>query len=491
MKTTIEEIKNVLHMMSKGYHVPQVIYDVVYETAVRELEAKKQVVIYKRDPDVNSGRMQGAFIKITKDQNTIGIHPAATSGFGADHDGDMMELYAPLSNEVQEEIRSKLMRVTDMGGKNKGMFKLQKEIFTGIFTLTFDEPKKDNIKKITSIDEAVKLKINKTVSMRYKGFNLTTTAGRLVFNNALPEWYPFVDGEVNNKTLEGILSEIIEKNQKDFVDTINNLTKIGFYYSTIYSKTISLDQFDLPPILLELKDKLSKEEDLAKQIEIQDLMEKELLNHLKKERSDIYFMIKSGGSKGMNQIRQLMVSKGLLEDPDGNILPVISKSIGDGLSTEEYFDASAAARQGTISRSLNTAHGGYTYRKFVYALGDVEINFDNKNCDTEKTLDIKLTPELYKRMGGRYVVDNEKDKIVRIDESMIGKIINLRSPIFCKTRKLCRVCYGDLADQNESRAVGMSAAQQVTSLSEKIMKCSVGQILKDNKFYSMEDFWDD
>jgi hypothetical protein len=53
---------------------------------------------------------------------------------------------------------------------------------------------------------------------------------------------------------------------------------------------------------------------------------------------------------------------------------------------------------------------------------------------------------------------------------MVGKIVRLRSPIFCKTDSICRTCYGDLIKQVNTRNVGMIAAQEVASLSERIMK---------------------
>jgi len=40
-KTTVEEIRMLLKYMSKGYKVPQEIYDVVFATAKREIEDKE------------------------------------------------------------------------------------------------------------------------------------------------------------------------------------------------------------------------------------------------------------------------------------------------------------------------------------------------------------------------------------------------------------------------------------------------------------------
>jgi len=85
--STIEEYKLILKLISKGYEVPDIVYDTILDIAKHEIEDKEKVVIYKRDPDIHSRRMQGAYVKINED-NVIGINPTCKAGFGADFDGD-------------------------------------------------------------------------------------------------------------------------------------------------------------------------------------------------------------------------------------------------------------------------------------------------------------------------------------------------------------------------------------------------------------------
>jgi hypothetical protein len=44
-------------------------------------------------------------------------------------------------------------------------------------------------------------------------------------------------------------------------------------------------------------------------------------------------------------------------------------------------------------------------------------------------------------------------------KAIIGKMIQIRSPILCKTSKICKKCYGDLHKSLNSRFVGIIAAQ--------------------------------
>jgi hypothetical protein len=465
-RATVEEIRKILEMISKGYTLPDIITKTVLEVAKREIEDKHKVVIYKRDPDTHSRRIQGAYVKIVEG-NTIQIHPAVCSSFGADFDGDQMAVYAPLSEESQEEVKKKMISPYATSSINTPQFDLTKEALTGIFTLTYTESH-GTVKKIKSIKEAHELDIGQPVEIVINGEKIKTTAGRVVFNNALPKGFPFINSEVNKKMLNDLMRKSLEKSPGVFAETLDRMMDLGFFYATIYPKTVSLDLYKISPKLIALKAKLSVTKEVNEQMKIIDEMDKELMDQLKSTHSDIYDMVASGGARGKDQIRQIMVCKGLISDPMGNILPPIVSSFNDGYKPKEYFDASAGARRGVIDRALNTASGGYSYRKMIYVASNAEADINLGNCGTRRTLDIKLTKDLFSRMQGRYVIIDENIK--PINNKLIGGLINLRSPIFCKTRKICRTCYGDLVKQLNTPNVGLVAAQEVGSLAEKVMK---------------------
>jgi hypothetical protein len=111
-RSSIEEIRMLLKYISKGYKVPEILYQEVKNAAIREVENKERVVIIKRDPNIERGRMQGRYVKII-DGNTIDMHPATTAPFGADFDGDSLwgrlrcietRLHDGLPDEVREII---------------------------------------------------------------------------------------------------------------------------------------------------------------------------------------------------------------------------------------------------------------------------------------------------------------------------------------------------------------------------------------------------
>lgn len=86
-KLTTDEIRKILKFISKGYKVPQIVYDTIYKIAKLEVEDKKRVVLVKRDPNIGRGRIQAMFVKIIEG-NSIQIYPPQCSEYGADFDGD-------------------------------------------------------------------------------------------------------------------------------------------------------------------------------------------------------------------------------------------------------------------------------------------------------------------------------------------------------------------------------------------------------------------
>ena len=487
-KVGIDELKKILSYISKGYKVPKVIYDTVFRVAKIEIEEKNRVIMLKRDPNIHRRNIQAAYVTVIEGE-TIDINPNTVDGYNADFDGDTMALYVPVTKEAQDEAKDRL--ITTSGSSNLGSvnFVLKNEVFTGLFTLT-SEDKNNTPKIIRSLEEADELHPGDKVKVRFKGQDRITTAGRIIFNASLPMWFEFVDTEIDKGKVGIILSQISKRDKGDYVQTIDKLMKLGFKIATKYPRTISMDMLNIPPNLMKLKEDLAKEKDLMKQLDIIKEMEIQLLIHLKKNEPHLYQIIGSGASKGHTQLRQLMIAKGLATDPEGNILPVIARAMNEGYTSEDYFNASGAGRKGVVSRVHFTAHGGYAYRKMIFVMSTLEANPMLRDCETKLTAKIKLTPELFKRMKGRYVQNEPMGKIIPVSEDMIGEIINLRSPIYCKSMKLCRTCYGDLLDQVRTKSVGILAAMECTSLSEKIMKCSDGLVHFDNKLIPFDELYD-
>ena len=77
---------------------------------------------------------------------------------------------------------------------------------------------------------------------------LETTLGRALFNEALPEDYPFVDVEVDKKQLSAIVNDLAERYPKvQVAATLDALKEAGFHWATRSGVTISIGDVVTPP----------------------------------------------------------------------------------------------------------------------------------------------------------------------------------------------------------------------------------------------------
>ena len=84
------------------------------------------------------------------------------------------------------------------------------------------------------------------------------------------------------------------------------------------------------------------------------------------EFNPIYMMANSGARGSTNQIRQLAGMRGLMADPNGEIIEIpIRANFREGLTVLEYFISSHGARKGLADTALRTADSGYLTRRLV------------------------------------------------------------------------------------------------------------------------------
>jgi DNA-directed RNA polymerase subunit beta' len=452
---SIDLIKRAINAIAHEDEVPQGLYDVFWEAT--ELAMRKRVVICKRDPCLHPESMR-AFFPVLVKGNTLKISPLVVGGFNADFDGDQMAIYHPLTNEAQAEARERMMNARSSSSSRELSIELSKEMYAGIYLITKEISVSRPPSKITSaeLDRA----INPYLPVMYKG--QITTMGKALFNSCLPDDYPFVKDQVDKKVLKKILLEIQGKYDDRVIrEILYKLQQVGFKFSTILSPSFTIENLEVPPEILKLKEKLkgASTEEAAKLL---DAMQSILKKHLKDTGFDA--LISSGAGKGWGQPMQILVAKGLVTDAEGRILPAIANSFTDGLQGKDYMNGSYGARRGIIARVIGTADTGYFSRILAYVLNSVELDRTLKDCKTDKTLTLRLDKDLIYRLKGRYILDRTgKPSLIDTYDpvSLDGKIVKLRSPLFCKSKKICHTCYGESFKLTKTPYVGLLAAQTI------------------------------
>jgi len=447
---SVDSVRKVIKSIRVGDKIPEALYNIFAESTEAVMHGR--AVIAKRDPALHAESVR-AFTPILTHGNNVQICTLQVTGFNADFDGDTMLVCHPLSNEAQEEIQEKMMKAKSGESSTAITFELNKEMYVGLYTITKDI--KSTKAAIAVTDKDLEDASNPYIPVVYRKQN--TTMGKAIFNSCFPPTFPYVNKLITKKVVNKIIDELFKKYDDDIVrESVSKLAKVGFKFATIIAPSISIQDFELPPAIYEIKKKLDKVP-IDEAQRLLDDAQKILAKHL--EDTGFHDLIESGSGKGWSQPMQILVAKGIIADPDGNVLEPIKGSFADGLSNEEFYNAAPGAMKGIIDRVHNTAETGYLSRRLAFVLNTVEADPYLRDCKTKRTLNLKAEPDLVRRMVGRFVLKNGKPVLFDPNDFKTGDLIQLRSPIYCESPKICYTCYGELIKRVGSPYIGIVSAQ--------------------------------
>ncbi|MBQ3426671.1 MAG: DNA-directed RNA polymerase subunit beta' [Clostridia bacterium] len=350
---------------------------------------------------------------------------------------------------------------------------------------------------------------------------VASSAGRIIFNDNIPQDLGFVDRSVPENELDYEIDFIVKKGQLgDIIGRcidahgtsvtavmLDKIKETGYKYSTLGALTVSVSDITVPEekpeILAEAERKveaitakyrfglLNNEERYQQVIKIwadaSAQVTDAMLDHLG-EFNPIYMMADSGARGSTNQIRQLAAMRGLMADTQGRTVEIpIRANFREGLNVLEYFVSSHGARKGLTDTALRTADSGYLTRRLVDVSQNVIVR--EIDCGTNKFTEVEdikdgeeVIEPLFDRIEGRTAWENITDpatgKIITEAGKLIStnqarkivasgiKKVKIRSVLTCKSKVgVCAKCYGkNLATGtlvNIGEAVGIIAAQSI------------------------------
>lgn len=161
----------------------------------------------------------------------------------------------------------------------------------------------------------------------------------------------------------------------------------------------------------------------------------------------------------MGQFQQVFVNIGLKPDLYEEIIPKpINTSFLRGMrNSTDFFINAVGARKALITNAGQVRNAGYLSRKLGLLLVGTDLATDVKDCGKRSLVTTNIsTNKLSSRYINRFYKDSEKDKKFKLITkenagNLVGKDIFLASPITCnlaKENKVCRTCYGKMADLN-------------------------------------------
>jgi len=426
-----------------------------------------QVCILNRQPSLHRLGMLGFKIKMTFDK-VIKIHPLVCPPFNADFDGDQMAVYIPVTQAAKEEVISKIEVKNNFSSpaNEKLTTTPSQDIILGVYALTRDSF--DLLKDI----------------VEYKGEKITE--GRKIFNECLPEDYPIINKVVDEKILIKILTDIKDVYSKEITaQVLDNIKKIGFKFATLFGSTMSLDDFPVEGAE-EIRNSIYSNSDSRQQLA---MLSGTTMSTFLKENFKYAYMIESGARGTWDQAKQLILTRGFISNFDGQIIErPIKRSLLDGLTPREFFASTYGSRKGLLDVALNTGTSGYLSRKLIFTCANLQMDTDLDDCGTTDTLTIVVdTEKLASMLVRRWMVKNGNMELITKDnyKDLVEQTIEIRSPVYCQSQKICKTCYGDLYKSINSRFIGIIAAQTLgersTQLVLRTFHTSGAAVSKDNE----------
>ena len=405
-----------------------VVWDIVEDVI------KEHPVLLNRAPTLHRLGIQ-AFEPVLVGGKAIRLHPLVCPAFNADFDGDQMAVHVPLSEEAQAEARLLMLGSNNILHPKSGdpIVTPSQDMVLGNYYITMEKAGEEGEGRVfKDCNEALMAYERREItlhtrivipvdSFKYKLFTeaqkgkyLVTTAGKIKFNEILPDSFPYIneptDENIQNITpnkyflpqganikeeiskmdlvkpfAKGTLEKIIAQVFKRYKTTetsamLDKMKDLGFYYSTIAGITVSMSDIATSRHKQEFVDEgqamvdkinkqysrglITEEERHEKVIEtwygVKDKVQSEL-EDISKEQIDnpIFMMMHSKARGNISNFTQVAGMRGLMQKPNGDPIeiPVLS-NFKEGLSVSEFFLSTHSARKGDADTALKTADSG-------------------------------------------------------------------------------------------------------------------------------------
>nr|YP_009440833.1 RNA polymerase beta' subunit [Japonolirion osense]AHH24323.1 RNA polymerase beta' subunit [Japonolirion osense]CUS18787.1 RNA polymerase beta' subunit [Japonolirion osense] len=198
----------------------------------------------------------------------------------------------------------------------------------------------------------------------------------------------------------------------------------------------------------------------------------------------VHLMSFSGARGNASQVHQLVGMRGLMSDPQGQMIDLpIQSNLREGLSLTEYIISCYGARKGVVDTAVRTSDAGYLTRRLVEVVQHIIVR--RTDCGTIRGISVSplngmtenifiqtligrvLADDIY--IGLRCIATRNQDIGIGLVNRFItfrAQPIYIRTPFTCRsTSWICQLCYGrssthgDLVELGE--AVGIIAGQSI------------------------------
>jgi DNA-directed RNA polymerase subunit A' len=391
------------------------------------------ILLFNRHPTLHKQGLMSHYVKVLPDK-TFRLHPASAKPYNADYDGDEMNIHSPQTEEAISEAKILLDIDNNIisAKNNVNLVGTIKDAVTGAYLLgkdTLDKEQTDQLLFSANI-------VNRENKKEFKGSD--------VFSQVLPKDTSIkVSDNITSSSSfgaeDGAMVKTLDREfgRKVTIDSINKAFMLGTQYLTRRGYTLSLEDLNVSQKVKDLtKEIVARAEKKAKEIiedydrgsletmpgqTAEETRETKMMQSLNEVRTEVGEIVRSnfpsdgnvnkmispGAAGSILNITQIGCCVGqqalwgkrigfgyndrtLSFFKRGDLSPhsrgFIKNSFFDGLYPTEFFFGAITGRDSLMDTALRTPKSGYLYRRLVYALQDLKIEYDGTVRDASERI---------------------------------------------------------------------------------------------------------
>jgi DNA-directed RNA polymerase subunit A'' len=375
------------------------------------------IVLFNRHPSLHRASLMAHFVKVIPGR-TFRIHPATCGPYGADFDGDEMNIHAPQTEEARAEAEVLLNVNSNLFSpkNNMNFVGTVGDAVSGNFVLGESELSKGDAAQLLHESGVGVGNLNKM------------NAGKDIFGKVVPKGIGEF-GATSFKTGKGDVLRAADKrlNRDGTMELLRQVFALGTTFLSRTGFTLSANDLDVPEAVKKKTAKIIEaaegkvdriiESYYDKSLELlpgksaEETRETKILQALNETRTEIgdavkegfpkdnlaSKMIGSGASGSMLNITQIACSVGQQvlhgkridfgytgrtlsffkkDDLSPRARGFIYSSLMNGFRPDEFFFGAMTGRDGLMDVALRTPKSGYLYRRLANALQDLVVAYD-------------------------------------------------------------------------------------------------------------------
>lgn len=328
---------------------------------------------------------------------------------------------------------------------------------------------------------------------------VSATPGQILVNETLPPEYRDYTRSLAGQGLDDILGQVARERPQDYKRISKELMELGAKTSYTEGTTLSVDDLELPPELIKLRqelfDHVEKQQQAVEATKASPREKKQALGQIYGEahkmivdktyelaleqENPLALQVLSKARGNPSQLAAMLMTPGSFTDAKGDTLPIfIRRSFAQGLTPAEFYASSFGARQGVVSTKLATMRAGDFGKQLNVAASGLMVTEDD--CGTLDGIPVKTNDAdahgslLAKDAGGFELGTPVNGKVQKALAKKKYDTVLVRSPTTCKAKGgICKKCAG-LRENGKLPELGSAIGTQAASaLAERIAQGSL------------------